>query len=143
MGPHLPGALLPDTGECNASDVREVDSFANDYRRHSRRYTPRVSDDPPGLDPSRQIVVAHDLRNMLAVVRGYSGLLLSRLGAGAEGRSELEEIDRAAARAAVLASELAEELDAGSPQSPPGARYSAGLILAVRAVSSREPGPGL
>ena len=76
--------------------------------------------DPPQPEPARQITVAHDLRNMLAVVRGYSGLLLRRLGAESEGRSELEEIDRAAARAAVLATELAEELDAGSPQRPFG-----------------------
>lgn len=52
---------------------------------------------------------------MLTIVRCYTGLLLRRLGSEGEGRSELEEIDRAAARAAVLASELADEVDAGGP----------------------------
>lgn len=56
---------------------------------------------------------------MLAVVRGYSGLLLRRLGSDDESRRELEEIDRAAARAATLATELAEELDLGSRSGPP------------------------
>jgi len=76
--------------------------------------------DPTRREPSRQLAAAHDLRNMLTVVRGYSGLLLRRLGSEADGRSELEEIDRAAARAAVLASELAEELDADAAQRRPG-----------------------
>ena len=74
--------------------------------------------DPNRRDPSRQLATAHDLRNVLTVVRGYSGLLLRRLGSDAEGRTELEEIDRAAARAAVLANELADEIDAGSTRAP-------------------------
>lgn len=75
-----------------------------------------MSDDFSGRDQSRQLATVHDLRNVLTVVRGYSGLLLRRLGSGAEGRTELEEIDRAAARAAVLANELADEIDTGSPR---------------------------
>lgn len=77
-----------------------------------------LPDDPNRRDPSRQLATAHDLRNVLTVVRGYSSLLLRRLGSDAEGRTELEEIDRAAARAAVLASELAEEIETGSPRRP-------------------------
>ncbi len=61
---------------------------------------------------------------MLAVVRGYSGLLLRRLGADSEGRSELEEIDRAAARAAALANELADEIDASMTRGPQTKRPS-------------------
>ena len=75
-----------------------------------------MPDDSTSRDPSRQLATAYDLRNMLTIVRCYSGRLLRRLGSEGEGRSELEEIDRAAARAAVLASELADEFDAAGPQ---------------------------
>ena len=75
-----------------------------------------LSDDPNPRDQSRQLARAHDLRNVLTIVRGYSSLLLRRLGSEAEGRTELEEIDRASARATVLASELAEEIETGSPR---------------------------
>lgn len=81
-------------------------------------YNPPVYSDVDETAAARHAAAAHDLRNMLTVVRGYSGLLLRRLGAGTEGRTELEEIDRAAARAAVLASELADELDAGPVRRP-------------------------
>lgn len=91
-----------------------------DFKRQQSEYTRALPGDPTRREPSRQLAAAHDLRNMLTVVRGYSGLLLRRLGSDADGRSELEEIDRAAARAAVLASELAEELDAGAAPRPPG-----------------------
>ena len=79
-----------------------------------------MSDDPSRQDPAVQLAVAHELRNMLTIVRGYSSLLLRRLGSEGEGSSELREIDRAAARAAVLASELVEGLHPGvSPTAGP------------------------
>lgn len=52
--------------------------------------------------------VAHDLRNMLAVIRGYSQLLIAAEPSGGSGRPELEEIARAAERAVSLTEELLE-----------------------------------
>jgi signal transduction histidine kinase len=50
--------------------------------------------------------VAHDFNNMLTVIRGYSELVLSRLGAGEPLRKELEEVKKAADRASGLTSQL-------------------------------------
>jgi hypothetical protein len=45
---------------------------------------------------------------MLAVIRGYSQLLIAAEPSGASGRAELEEIARAAERAVSLTEELLE-----------------------------------
>lgn len=61
---------------------------------------------PAGTLSAAQRASLHDLRNMLAVIRGYSQLLVAQT---AQAPAELEEIARAADRAAALA----DELDAG------------------------------
>lgn len=50
--------------------------------------------------------VAHDFNNLLTVIRGYSELILSRLGASDPARREMEEVKKAADRAAGLTSQL-------------------------------------
>ena len=50
--------------------------------------------------------IAHDFNNLLTVIRGYTYILLSRLGREAEGSGELAEIGRAAERAAQLTGQL-------------------------------------
>jgi two-component system, cell cycle sensor histidine kinase and response regulator CckA len=50
--------------------------------------------------------VAHDFNNLLTVIRGYSELILSRLKAGDPMQRELEEVKKAADRAAGLTGQL-------------------------------------
>ncbi|HJR75684.1 MAG TPA: PAS domain S-box protein [Nitrospiraceae bacterium] len=50
--------------------------------------------------------VAHDFNNMLTVIRGYSELVLSRLGPTDPLRKELEEVKKAADRASGLTGQL-------------------------------------
>jgi PAS domain S-box-containing protein len=50
--------------------------------------------------------VAHDFNNLLTVIRGYSELILSRLAAADPARREMEEVKKAADRAAGLTSQL-------------------------------------
>jgi signal transduction histidine kinase len=50
--------------------------------------------------------IAHDFNNLLTVIRGYTDILLSRLGREAEGSGEIAEIGRAAERAAQLTGQL-------------------------------------
>ena len=50
--------------------------------------------------------IAHDFNNMLTAIRGYSQLLLARLSPGTVERGHVEEIERAADRAAKLTSQL-------------------------------------
>ncbi|UVT15221.1 MAG: PAS domain S-box protein [Nitrospira sp.] len=50
--------------------------------------------------------VAHDFNNLLTVIRGYSELILSRLAQGDASRREMEEVKKAADRAAGLTSQL-------------------------------------
>jgi PAS domain S-box-containing protein len=50
--------------------------------------------------------VAHDFNNMLTVIRGYSELVLSRLGSNDPLRKELEEVKKAADRASGLTGQL-------------------------------------
>lgn len=50
--------------------------------------------------------VAHDFNNLLTVIRGYSELILSRLAPTDPSRREMEEVKKAADRAADLTSQL-------------------------------------
>jgi len=50
--------------------------------------------------------IAHDFNNLLTVIRGYTDILLSRLGREAKGSGEIAEIGRAAERAAQLTGQL-------------------------------------
>jgi PAS domain S-box-containing protein len=50
--------------------------------------------------------VAHDFNNLLTVIRGYSELILCRLQPGNPSRREMEEVKKAADRAAGLTSQL-------------------------------------
>ncbi len=50
--------------------------------------------------------VAHDFNNLLTVIRGYSELILNRLAAGDALRKEMEEVKKAADRAAGLTGQL-------------------------------------
>jgi len=50
--------------------------------------------------------VAHDFNNLLTVIRGYSELILSRLQPGDPMRREMEEVKKAADRAASLTGQL-------------------------------------
>lgn len=50
--------------------------------------------------------VAHDFNNLLTVIRGYSELILSRLAPGDPARREMDEVKKAADRAAGLTSQL-------------------------------------
>ena len=50
--------------------------------------------------------VAHDFNNLLTVIRGYSELILSRLAPQDPSRREMEEVKKAADRAAGLTSQL-------------------------------------
>ncbi len=50
--------------------------------------------------------VAHDFNNLLTVIRGYSELILGRLGASDPAKREMEEVKKAADRAAGLTSQL-------------------------------------
>lgn len=50
--------------------------------------------------------VAHDFNNLLTVIRGYSELILSRLAPGDPAHREMEEVKKAADRAAGLTSQL-------------------------------------
>jgi two-component system cell cycle sensor histidine kinase/response regulator CckA len=50
--------------------------------------------------------VAHDFNNLLTVIRGYSELILGRLAPGDPARREMDEVKKAADRAAGLTSQL-------------------------------------
>jgi two-component system, cell cycle sensor histidine kinase and response regulator CckA len=50
--------------------------------------------------------VAHDFNNLLTVIRGYSELILSQLGPGEPMQAEVEEVRKAADRAALLTQQL-------------------------------------
>jgi PAS domain S-box-containing protein len=50
--------------------------------------------------------VAHDFNNLLTVIRGYSELMLSQLGPGQPLQAEIEEVRKAADRAALLTQQL-------------------------------------
>jgi signal transduction histidine kinase len=50
--------------------------------------------------------VAHDFNNLLALISGYSEILIRRLGPEADGSKEIEEISKAAERAARLTRQL-------------------------------------
>jgi PAS domain S-box-containing protein len=50
--------------------------------------------------------VAHDFNNLLTVIRGYSELILSRLAPGDPSQREMEEVKKAADRAAALTGQL-------------------------------------
>jgi len=50
--------------------------------------------------------VAHDFNNLLTVIKGYSELMLDELGATDPMRAEVEEVERAADRAAALTRQL-------------------------------------
>ncbi len=50
--------------------------------------------------------VAHDFNNLLTVIRGNAALILERMPADSEQRGELQEIERAAARASDLTRQL-------------------------------------
>ena len=50
--------------------------------------------------------VAHDFNNLLTVIRGYSELILSRLPSGDPSQREMEEVKKAADRAASLTGQL-------------------------------------
>lgn len=50
--------------------------------------------------------VAHDFNNLLTVIRGYSELVLNRLGADDPAKREMEEVKKAADRAAGLTGQL-------------------------------------
>lgn len=50
--------------------------------------------------------VAHDFNNLLTVIRGYTELMLSRLPTGDPSRREMDEVKKAADRAAGLTSQL-------------------------------------
>ncbi|HSA61683.1 MAG TPA: PAS domain S-box protein [Nitrospiraceae bacterium] len=50
--------------------------------------------------------VAHDFNNLLTVIRGYSELILSRLAPGDPSQREMEEVKKAADRAAGLTGQL-------------------------------------
>jgi PAS domain S-box-containing protein len=50
--------------------------------------------------------VAHDFNNLLTAIRGYTHLLLAEMAAGTQAREDLEEIDKAATRAAGLTAQL-------------------------------------
>ena len=50
--------------------------------------------------------VAHDFNNLLTVIRGYSELILSQLGPGEPLQAEVEEVRKAADRAALLTQQL-------------------------------------
>jgi signal transduction histidine kinase len=50
--------------------------------------------------------VAHDFNNLLTVIRGYSELVLGRLAPGDPARREMDEVKKAADRAAGLTSQL-------------------------------------
>lgn len=50
--------------------------------------------------------VAHDFNNLLTVIRGYSELVLGRLAAGDPSRREMDEVKKAADRAAGLTGQL-------------------------------------
>ncbi|MFO0707200.1 MAG: PAS domain S-box protein [Nitrospira sp.] len=50
--------------------------------------------------------VAHDFNNLLTVIRGYSELILGRLAPGDPARREMEEVKKAADRAAGLTGQL-------------------------------------
>ena len=50
--------------------------------------------------------IAHDFNNLLTVINGHARFLLDRLGEGESWRGDLEEIERAGARAATLTQQL-------------------------------------
>jgi PAS domain S-box-containing protein len=50
--------------------------------------------------------VAHDFNNLLTIIMGYSDLLLEQVKSGSKAREEIEEIRRAADRAAALTRQL-------------------------------------
>jgi len=50
--------------------------------------------------------VAHDFNNILTAIKGYTGLVLGELNADSAFREDLEEVERAADRAAALTSQL-------------------------------------
>jgi nitrogen-specific signal transduction histidine kinase len=50
--------------------------------------------------------IAHDFNNLLTVIRGYSELILSRLPSDGSARREMEEVKKAADRAAGLTGQL-------------------------------------
>ena len=50
--------------------------------------------------------IAHDFNNLLTIITGYGDLLIGRLAAGAPMRREIEEINKAARRAATLTRQL-------------------------------------
>ena len=71
--------------------------------------------------------VAHDFNNLLTIIRGYSELLLDYMPAGDALRDKVEEIDRAAQRAATLTRQLLSFTRRQQPQ--PDRRVDLGKLV--------------
>src|SRR5256885_10570183 len=60
----------------------------------------------PAVSPARALGIAHDLNNALTAISGYAELALASLDTEAPARSDVEEIQRAANRAASITRQL-------------------------------------
>ncbi len=96
--------------------------------------------------------VAHDFNNLLTIIRGYSQLLLDSIPPDHDLRDKVEEIDRAAERAASLTGQLLSFLRKQQPHPPRRLDLNqlvAGLENILRSLLGRkislvfEPGPEL